>query len=96
MRSSKSASWAIRSIECFDLSGCEGNGARRDAEYLCDGFTWLKESEVIGGFDDEAVGDEDLVYLTAAEGDALIVAMYQVMDRFEAPDFKLHMAGAFR
>jgi predicted RND superfamily exporter protein len=53
-----------------------------------------KESEVIGGFDDEAVGDEDLVYLTAAEGDALIVAMYQVMDRFEAPDFKLHMAGA--
>lgn len=34
------------------------------------------------------------IYLKAAEGDRVIAALYSVMDRFEAPDFKLHMAGA--
>ncbi len=36
----------------------------------------------------------DVVYLTAAEGDALIDALHGVVDRFDAPGFRIHLAGA--
>ena len=53
-----------------------------------------REGDGLSGFDDAPKGSEsELVYLTAAEGDQLIVALYDIMDRFEAPDFKTHMAG---
>jgi predicted RND superfamily exporter protein len=45
-------------------------------------------------------GDSDIaespkaVYLTDAEGDAVIAGLFRIVDRFDAPDFKLHLAGA--
>ena len=51
----------------------------------------------LSGFGDEdpgATDDEEPVWLTAAEGDRVIDQLYAVMDRFDAPDFRLHMAGA--
>jgi predicted RND superfamily exporter protein len=47
------------------------------------------------GFESEEGGDASTAeYLTDAQGDELIADLYRVIDRFEAPDFKLHMAGA--
>jgi predicted RND superfamily exporter protein len=53
----------------------------------------------LGGFDDLAPGrgadaGRDPVWLTAAEGDALITQLYGVIDRFDEPGFRIHMAGA--
>ncbi len=56
----------------------------------------LSENE-LEGFGDDAPGenvDEEPIWLTAAEGDRVIDQLYAVMDRFEAPGFQLHMAGA--
>jgi len=49
------------------------------------------------GFGDPGEGepvDAKPIYLKAAEGDRVIAALYEVMDRFEAQDFRLHLAGA--
>lgn len=52
--------------------------------------------EELGGFDDAPADEAQAppVYLKAAEGDAVIEGIYDVLDRFEAEDFRLHMAGA--
>ncbi|MCP4906389.1 MAG: MMPL family transporter [bacterium] len=50
--------------------------------------------ELSGFGDGEGARDLAPIYLKAAEGDRVITALYDVMDRFEAPDFRLHMAGA--
>ena len=53
------------------------------------------EGDAWTGFESEEGGDASKAeYLTDAQGDELIADLYRVIDRFEAPDFKLHMAGA--
>ncbi len=51
------------------------------------------KNEELAGFEESETGAAP-VYLTAAEGDELIVGLYSVMDRFDTQDFRLHMAGA--
>jgi len=56
----------------------------------------------LGGFDDdESAADGSLladgappVYLTDQEGEALIMGLNDLIERFDAPDFRLHLAGA--
>lgn len=60
--------------------------------------TYSSESpqvDELGGFG-EGGGEAEAepVYLKAAEGDAVIEAIYGVFERFESDDFRLHMAGA--
>ncbi|HEB88801.1 MAG TPA: hypothetical protein ENI85_04450 [Deltaproteobacteria bacterium] len=54
--------------------------------------------EGLGGFgagDGEGGADDDEpVYLTAAEGDAVVAGLLDVIERFDGPDFRLHLAGA--
>jgi hypothetical protein len=56
--------------------------------------------DAFSGFGDEEPGvnggpaDGAPIYLSAAEGDALIDAMHELVARFDAPDFRLHLAGA--
>ncbi len=53
------------------------------------------EIEELSGFGDDAGAvDGAPVYLKSAEGDQVVAGLYAVMDRFESPDFRLHMAGA--
>jgi uncharacterized protein len=59
-------------------------------------------ADELGGFDETGLGGKGLdpaaegapVYLRAAEGDALVTALGRLIDRFERPDFRIHMAGA--
>jgi len=55
-----------------------------------------KELADLAGFSDVGLDavEELPRYLRAAESNALIGGLYEVLDRFEAPDFRLHMAGA--
>ena len=54
----------------------------------------------LGGFGDTDIeididaSEARPIYLKAAEGDQVIAALYEVMSRFEADDFRMHMAGA--
>ncbi|MEM9173817.1 MAG: MMPL family transporter [Myxococcota bacterium] len=54
----------------------------------------------LGGFGEGGEGsegaadDEAPVYMKPGEGDAVIESIYAVLDRFQADDFRLHMAGA--
>jgi len=53
----------------------------------------------LAGFDDDFENGgvdelEDPVFITDLEGDALVDALLGVIERFEASDFELHMAGA--
>ncbi len=47
-----------------------------------------------GGTDDEDGREVDPVYLTAAEGDAVVAGLLDVIERFDRPGFRLHLAGA--
>lgn len=53
------------------------------------------EASDLGGFADAAGQDEAApVYLKAAEGDRVMADLYEVIDRFDASDFRIHVAGA--
>jgi hypothetical protein len=56
-----------------------------------------KETE-LGGFADDVPSEDDAapppVYLSDVEGDAIVDALLGLADRFEAPDFELHLAGS--
>ena len=60
--------------------------------------TYSSESpqvDELGGFGDGGgEAEAEPVYLKAAEGDAVIEGIYDVFERFESDDFRLHMAGA--
>jgi predicted RND superfamily exporter protein len=43
---------------------------------------------------DESISESPPIYLTAEEGDALVSGLHGLIERFERPDFRLHMAGA--
>ena len=54
-----------------------------------------ESDDVWTGFEDEdGVESVEEGYLTDVEGDAVIESLLRIVDRFEAPDFKLHLAGA--
>ncbi len=58
-----------------------------------------KGVEELSGFGQgEELGSRDPerapVWLTAAEGDEVIRQLYAILDRFDAPGFRVHMAGA--
>jgi predicted RND superfamily exporter protein len=54
-----------------------------------------ESDDVLTGFEDEdGVESVEEGYLTDVEGDAVIESLLRIVDRFEAPDFKLHLAGA--
>jgi predicted RND superfamily exporter protein len=58
-------------------------------------YTTLDESDdVLAGFESDGAESSRAEYLTDAEGDAVVAGMFRIIDRFEAPDFKLHLAGA--
>ena len=60
-------------------------------------YSSLEESGVgLDGFDDDwAAGDQDSpAYLTDTESEAVIDALNAVIDDFDAPGFRLHLAGA--
>jgi hypothetical protein len=51
----------------------------------------------LSGFEDSAAGtsgDAAPVYLTAAEGIAVVDGLLELIERFDAPGFEIHMAGA--
>jgi predicted RND superfamily exporter protein len=54
-----------------------------------------ESDDVWTGFEDEdGVESVEEGYLTDVEGDEVIESLFRIVDRFEAPDFKLHLAGA--
>ena len=58
--------------------------------------TLALSDDTLSGFDDAAT-DRDPnapVFLTAEEGDAVIRALLELVDRFEGPELELHLAGA--
>ncbi len=62
---------------------------------LPDTYSMQGEDETLTGFD--SGGGVDLpapVYLTDVEGDAVIAGLFEIIERFDAPDFRLHLAGA--
>jgi hydrophobe/amphiphile efflux-3 (HAE3) family protein len=61
-------------------------------------YSAIGQEDALAGFDDggQAGGtaEDEAPLLTAAENDALMVALYDVVERFEGDDFPAHIAGA--
>jgi predicted RND superfamily exporter protein len=54
-----------------------------------------ESDDVLSGFENEdGVESVNAAYLTDVEADAVIESLFRIIDRFEAPDFELHLAGA--
>ncbi len=54
------------------------------------------DEDALSGFDPGSEAQTDVprpTYLTAAEGDALMVGLRRLLARYEAPDFEIHVAG---
>ena len=57
----------------------------------------VESDEWLTGFGDDDRDDVEVsepVYLTDREGDAVVAGLLRIVDRFDAPGFKLHLAGA--